>query len=231
MFITLLGAPGCGKGTQAKRICAYYNVPHISTGDIFRQEIKNNPLNGGDLAGYINEGNLVPDEIVIKFTKERLRQEDCKNGALLDGFPRTLPQAKALDEICFKYKVLNLIVDRVTLIKRVLGRRVCGVCAKNYNISENALSDYACGDCESISSRQQCDYCELKKIRQQCDCGGELFSRDDDNAEVFTQRLKVYDEWTAPLIDYYQKKGNLISIDGFGQEDAVFERIKQALGK
>jgi len=210
MYIVLLGAPGSGKGTQAEKIRDYYKIPHISTGDIFRQEIKKDPLGGKEIAKLINVGRLAPDDIVIKLVGDRLSQEDCKDGALLDGFPRTIEQAKCLDELCKNFGqrivVVNLVVPRELLIKRVLGRRVCIECAKNYNFSD---------DCTSLD--------ELAKKR--CDCGGKLFNREDDNADIFKTRLEVYDEWTAHLIEYYTKKGNLISIDGAQDTQKVFNSI------
>jgi len=215
MYIILLGAPGSGKGTQAEKIRTYYKMPHISTGDIFRQEIKKDPTGAKGIADLINAGRLAPDEIVIKMVKDRLSQDDCKYGALLDGFPRTIAQAECMDNECIKFKqktvVINLSAPREILIKRVLGRRVCAKCSKNYNIDNYDSLD------------------ELANVN--CDCGGKLFNREDDNADIFLTRLEVYDKWTMQLIEYYSNKGNLITIDGSLDAEMVFENIKQELEK
>jgi len=213
MYIILLGAPGSGKGTQAEKIRVYYKIPHISTGDIFRREIKKDPKGAKGIADLINAGRLAPDEVVIKMVKARLAQEDCKDGALLDGFPRTIAQAECLEGECMTFAqktvVINLAAPRELLIKRVLGRRVCVACSKNYNFDNYDSLD------------------ELAKKR--CDCGGKLYNREDDNADIFLTRLEVYDEWTAQLIEYYGNKGNLITVDGSLDADTVFENIKAAL--
>ncbi|MCL2556193.1 MAG: nucleoside monophosphate kinase [Firmicutes bacterium] len=215
MYIVLLGAPGSGKGTQAEKIRDFYKIPHISTGDIFRQEIKKDPQGAKQIADLINIGHLAPDEIVIKLVKDRLLQDDCKSGALLDGFPRTISQAESMDEysLVFKQKVvvINLSVPRELLIRRVLGRRVCVDCSKNYSFDS---------------------YASLDELAQKlCDCGGKLYNREDDNADIFKTRLEVYDEWTAHLIEYYSNSGNLIIIDGSEDTEIVFENIKAELAK
>ena len=201
MKVILLGAPGAGKGTQAVRLAKRYNIPHISTGDIFRSNIKERTPIGIVAKSYIDKGQLVPDEVTIQIVKERLEKDDCKNGYLLDGFPRTVSQAEALDGFSEIDSVVNIDVPL-----HKLSRRVCGKCGESYHI------DYLDG---STSCRK---------------CDGELIQRADDNEETVGKRLEVYEKQTAPLIDHYKSKGKLIDIDGDGDIDSVFAAIVERLG-
>lgn len=212
--IVLLGAPGAGKGTSAKRITQKYNIPHISTGDMFRDAIKNKtPL--GELAdSYISKGLLVPDEVTIGLVKERLGQEDCKEGYLLDGFPRTLAQASALETIGHeldrevKY-VINFEVSEDILVERITGRRVCKKCGAPYHIKN------------------------LKpKVEGVCDlCGGELIQRKDDNEETLKARLNEYHTSTAPLISFYSEEGKLYKVNGTKALEELMNDIDAILSK
>lgn len=206
MKVILLGAPGAGKGTQAVRLAERYNIPHISTGDIFRSNIKERTPIGIVAKSYIDKGQLVPDEVTIQIVKERLEKDDCKNGYLLDGFPRTVSQAEALDGFSEIDSVVNIDVPLHKLMRRITGRRVCGKCGESYHI------DYLDG---STSCRK---------------CDGELIQRADDNEETVGKRLEVYEKQTAPLIDHYKSKGKLIDIDGDGDIDSVFAAIVERLG-
>lgn len=206
MKIILLGAPGAGKGTQAVRLAKRYNIPHISTGDIFRSNIKERTPIGIVAKSYIDKGQLVPDEVTIQIVKERLEKDDCKNGYLLDGFPRTVSQAEALDGFSEIDSVVNIDVPLHKLMRRITGRRVCGKCGESYHI------DYLDG---STSCRK---------------CDGELIQRADDNEETVGKRLEVYEKQTAPLIDHYKSKGKLIDVDGDGDIDSVFAAIVERLG-
>ncbi len=201
-----MGAPGAGKGTQAVRLAKRYNIPHISTGDIFRSNIKERTPIGIVAKSYIDKGQLVPDEVTIQIVKERLEKDDCKNGYLLDGFPRTVSQAEALDGFSEIDSVVNIDVPLNKLMRRITGRRVCGKCGESYHI------DYLDG---STSCRK---------------CDGELIQRADDNEETVGKRLEVYEKQTAPLIDHYKSKGKLIDIDGDGDIDSVFAAIVERLG-
>lgn len=206
MKVILLGAPGAGKGTQAVRLAKHYNIPHISTGDIFRSNIKERTPIGIVAKSYIDKGQLVPDEVTIQIVKERLEKDDCKNGYLLDGFPRTVSQAEALDGFSEIDSVVNIDVPLHKLMRRITGRRVCGKCGESYHI------DYLDG---STSCRK---------------CDGELIQRADDNEETVGKRLEVYEKQTAPLIDHYKSKGKLIDVDGDGDIDSVFAAIVERLG-
>lgn len=206
MKVILLGAPGAGKGTQAVRLAKRYNIPHISTGDIFRSNIKERTPIGIVAKSYIDKGQLVPDEVTIQIVKERLEKDDCKNGYLLDGFPRTVSQAEALDGFSEIDSVVNIDVPLYKLMRRITGRRVCGKCGESYHI------DYLDG---STSCRK---------------CDGELIQRADDNEETVGKRLEVYEKQTAPLIDHYKSKGKLIDVDGDGDIDSVFAAIVERLG-
>ena len=206
MKVILLGAPGAGKGTQAVRLAKRYNIPHISTGDIFRSNIKERTPIGIVAKSYIDKGQLVPDEVTIQIVKERLEKDDCKNGYLLDGFPRTVSQAEALDGFSEIDSVVNIDVPLHKLMRRITGRRVCGKCGESYHI------DYLDG---STSCRK---------------CDGELIQRADDNEETVGKRLEVYEKQTGPLIDYYKSKGKLIDVDGDGDIDSVFAAIVERLG-
>lgn len=206
MNIILLGAPGAGKGTQAVRLAERYKIPHISTGDIFRSNIKEKTPIGIVAKSYIDKGQLVPDEVTIQIVKERLEKDDCKNGYLLDGFPRTVSQAEALDGFAIIDAVVNINVPMHKLMRRITGRRVCGKCGESYHI------DY-------LQGKSNCDK-----------CNGELIQRADDNEETVGKRLEVYEKQTAPLIDHYEKKGKLFNVDGDGDINAVFDAITERLG-
>lgn len=214
MKVIMLGAPGAGKGTQAKKIAAKYQIPHISTGDIFRANIKNGTELGKKAKTYMDQGLLVPDELVVDLVVDRLNQEDCKNGCVLDGFPRTIPQAEALDKALkgLGQKVdyaVNVEVPDENIVTRMGGRRACVGCGATYHLV------YAPTKEEGI-----CDT-----------CGGELILRDDDKPETVTKRLNVYHEQTQPLIDYYAQAGILKEVDGTKDIEDVFREITGILGE
>lgn len=206
MNIILLGAPGAGKGTQAVRLAERYSIPHISTGDIFRSNIKEQTPIGIVAKSYIDKGQLVPDEVTIQIVKERLEKDDCKNGYLLDGFPRTVLQAEALDTFSKVEAVVNVDVPLGKLLKRITGRRVCAKCGESYHV----------------------DYLEGKTTCAKC--GAELIQRADDNETTVSARLEVYEKQTAPLIEYYAQKGVLKTVDGDGDIERVFSSICEKLG-
>lgn len=213
MKIIMLGAPGAGKGTQAKKIAAKYHIPHISTGDIFRANIKNGTELGKKAKTYMDQGLLVPDELVVDLVVDRVNQEDCANGYVLDGFPRTIPQAEALTDALndLGQKVdyaIDVNVPDENIVKRMSGRRACVGCGATYHIV------YAPTSKEGI-----CDT-----------CGGELILRDDDKPETVQKRLNVYHEQTQPLIDYYTEAGILRTVDGTVDIDDVFCAITEILG-
>ena len=210
----LLGPPGAGKGTQAVRLVEKYEIPHISTGDIFRKNIKEGTELGKKAQEYMNAGALVPDELVVDLVKDRLQQDDCKNGFLLDGFPRTIFQAEKLDEFLSESNlkmdiVINLKVEKEALIKRLTGRRVCKDCGASYHIV-------------NIPPKKE-GVCDI--------CGGELIQRKDDNIETVENRINVYEEQTASLIGYYKEAGSLVDFDGEASLDEVFDAIVQAIGE
>ena len=210
----LLGPPGAGKGTQAVRLVEKYEIPHISTGDIFRKNIKEGTELGKKAQEYMNAGALVPDELVVDLVKDRLQQDDCKNGFLLDGFPRTIFQAEKLDEFLSESNlkmdiVINLKVEKEALIKRLTGRRVCKDCGASYHIV-------------NIPPKKE-GVCDI--------CGGELIQRKDDNIETVENRINVYEEQTAPLIGYYKEAGSLVDFYGEASLDEVFDAIVQAIGE
>lgn len=206
MKIILLGAPGCGKGTQAAKICEKYAVPHISTGDIFRENIKNQTPLGIKVKSIMDEGNLCPDDVTLELVKDRLSKEDCKKGYLLDGFPRNLVQAKMFEKIDQPTDVVLIDVETSKIEKRITGRRSCQGCGGSFHI-------------DFIGDAQVCPV-----------CGGKLFIRKDDVPKVIKERLKVYRENTEPLIDFYNSKGVLRSVDGDKSVDEVFEEIVKVLG-
>lgn len=213
MRLILLGPPGAGKGTQASGIVKKYNIPHISTGDIFRKNIKEGTELGKKAKEYMDKGLLVPDDIVVAIVKDRLIESDCKDGFLLDGFPRTVAQADALETELKNLnmqldKVINIEVDKEALIERAVGRRICKECGATYHIKFNPP--------------KQEGVCDV--------CGGQLYQRKDDTVETVTKRIEVYIEQTKPLIDYYKDKGILANIDGMQSIDKVFEDIVKALG-
>ena len=189
MNVILLGAPGAGKGTQAVRIAAAMNIPHISTGDIFRKNIKEKTPVGLKAKSYIDRGQLVPDEVVVEIVQQRIDEDDCKNGFLLDGFPRTIAQAEALDRLTNIDSVINIEVDLDKLVDRITGRRVCEKCGESYHVST-----------------KKDDICEK--------CGGKLIQRADDTEETVKSRLNVYKNETAPLINFYKNQGVLKNVDG-----------------
>ena len=209
----IMGPPGAGKGTQAKKIIASYHIPHISTGDMFREAISNRTPLGIEAESYTNKGLLVPDEVTISLVKERLSRDDCKNGYLLDGFPRTLVQADALKKLTKEINreltsVINLDVDESKLIERIISRRVCPSCGASYNINTKKPSKE--GICDS--------------------CGHELIQRKDDTKESFVTRLNAYNNQTKPLIEYYSANGLLKSVNGLNDIDVVFADIEKILG-
>lgn len=207
MNVLLLGAPGAGKGTQATKISDSYGLPHISTGDIFRANIKGGTPIGLVAKSYIDKGLLVPDEVTCKIVENRLQEDDCKVGYLLDGFPRNLSQAEALDKITKIDAVINIDIDVSLLMERLCGRRVCKDCGESYHIS-------------TLNGATNCSR-----------CGGELYQRKDDNPETVGSRLEVYEKQTAPLIDYYTRKGLIINIQGNDTPQGVFEAIQKELDK
>lgn len=204
MNLILLGAPGAGKGTQAVRIAAEKGIPHISTGDIFRKNIKEGTPLGIKAKSYIDRGQLVPDEVAVGIVEQRINQPDCKNGYLLDGFPRTIAQAEALDRLTNIDYVVNLEVDLDKLVDRITGRRVCEKCGESYHIST-----------------KKDDKCEK--------CDGKLIQRADDTEETVKSRLNVYKSETAPLIDFYKNQGVLVNVDGMLPIDKVFGAILEAI--
>ncbi len=206
MNVILLGAPGAGKGTQAIRLAAKYSLPHISTGDIFRANIKGETPIGKVAKSYIDKGQLVPDEVTVQIVKERLAQDDCKVGYLLDGFPRTVSQAEALAEFSKVDAVINIDVPLTKLLRRITGRRLCGKCGASYHI-------------DTLSGKTECSK-----------CGGELIQRADDNEATVANRLEVYEKQTAPLVEYYENAGVLITVDGDADIEKVFTDIVAKLG-
>ena len=213
MKIIMLGAPGAGKGTQAKRIAKKYNIPHISTGDIFRANIKEGTELGKKAKEYMDKGELVPDDITIGMLLDRIHKDDCKDGFVLDGFPRTIPQAKsltkALSELGEKIDyAVNIDVPDESIITRMGGRRACLSCGSTYHIKYSAPKK------ENI-----CD-----------NCGSELVIRDDDKPETVKKRLDVYHKQTQPLIDYYDNEKILASVDGTKDMEEVFLDIIAVLG-
>lgn len=213
MKIIMLGAPGAGKGTQAKMIADKYGVPHISTGDIFRANIKNGTELGMEAKKYMDQGLLVPDELTVRILLDRVAQDDCKNGYVLDGFPRTIPQAEVLDSELTKLGdhidyAINVDVPDENIVKRMSGRRACLTCGATYHIEH-----------------------EPPKKEGICDvCGSELVLRDDDKPETVKNRLNVYHEQTQPLIDFYTEKGVLKTVDGTVPIEEVFAAITAILG-
>ena len=210
--LILLGPPGAGKGTQAAKLKEKFNIPHISTGDIFRENIKNGTELGKKAKEYMDKGALVPDDLVIAIATSRLREDDCKNGFVLDGFPRTVHQAEELGKFFAEskreeYKVIDIFVDTEELIRRLSGRRLCRTCSAIYHVT--GMPPKTQGICDT--------------------CGGELYQRSDDNEETVAHRTEVYNSQTKPLTDYYNKKGNIIHIDGTIGLENVFAEIVKAI--
>lgn len=213
MKLLIMGPPGAGKGTQAEKITTEYQIPHISTGDMFRQAIKEGTELGNKAKNYTDQGLLVPDEVTNGIVRERLSKDDCKNGFLLDGYPRTVAQAVSLDELLFDLDmkidaVLNIEIGKELLFGRLTGRRICKECGATYHLIFNKpKTDGKC-----------------------CKCGGELYQRKDDHADSVENRLTIYSNQTKPLLDYYSVKGNLFNINGEQDIDEVFTDIKKTLG-
>lgn len=214
MRLLIMGAPGAGKGTQAQLIKDAYKIAHISTGDMFRQAIANKTPTGVEAKGYIDKGQLVPDSTTIKLVKERLLQDDCKNGFLLDGFPRNTAQAEALDQMLKEVgikldAVLNIDVADEYLIERITGRRTCLACGASYHVvSKKPLVDGVCDV-----------------------CGADLVHRADDSEETIKNRLAVYHGQTAPVLDYFGKQGLVKSVSGIGNINEIFANIQKVLGE
>jgi len=212
--LVFLGPPGAGKGTQSSYIINDYKVVQISTGDILRSAVKEGTELGKMAKKYMDEGKLVPDDVIIGIVRERLKQDDCKNGFILDGFPRTIPQAVSLDAMLKDdlnislTHIISLEVDDNLIMERLTGRRTCKGCGKVYHIKYNPPKK------EGV-----CD-----------DCGGELYQRDDDKEETIAKRLKVYHEQTSALKDYYKNSGKLYVVDGVGEVDDIYRKIKEILG-
>jgi len=206
--LILLGPPGAGKGSQAKGLAARYGVPHISTGDILRVAVRDKTELGVKARSYMDKGALVPDNLVVEIVAERLRIDDCKTGFILDGFPRNILQAEAVEKMMGELgekvdKVVNIEVSHKEIVKRLSGRRVCRSCGEGYHIIFNPPME-----------DKKCDKCK-----------GEIYQRDDDKEDTILTRLKVYEEQTAPLIDFYKKRGSLISVDGIGGFQEITEKI------
>ncbi|MCJ7833043.1 MAG: adenylate kinase [Deltaproteobacteria bacterium] len=212
MNLVLLGPPGAGKGTQAKMMIDHYRIPQISTGDILRAALKERTPLGLKAKEFMDKGLLVPDEVVIDIIKDRLKEADCRNGYILDGFPRTVAQAQALDKVLTAMNsgidhVISIEVDKGELIKRLTGRRTCRQCGRGYHvIFDPPLNKDICGKCQ-----------------------GELYQRDDDNEDTVRNRLEVYDSQTFPLIQFYKEKDLVRSIDGQGGIQQIFDRIVKVL--
>jgi adenylate kinase len=208
MKIILLGPPGSGKGTQATLLTEKYSIPQISTGDILRAAVRDQTELGQQAKAYMDEGELVPDDLVVQIVKDRLSQKDCKRGFVLDGFPRTLIQAETLDKTGIPIEaVINVHVDNEEILKRLTGRRTCSACGKMYHI-----------------------YFEPPQKEDVCDkCQGQLYQRDDDKEETIRNRLVVYDRQTAPLIDWYQGRNILHTVKGAGQIQEIFQSITSLL--
>jgi len=212
MQILLMGPPGAGKGTQAVKLVEKFKIPQIATGDMFRAAVKEGTELGKKAKACMDAGTLVPDEVTVGIVRERLAKDDCKNGFILDGFPRTVEQAKALEKILSDLnlkltKVLNIHVPAEDLIERAVGRRICKNCGATYHVKFNA-----------------------PKVKDECDkCGGQLYQRADDNEQTMTKRLSVYEESTRPLIDYYKNVGLYVEIDGRQAIDKVTEELENVL--
>lgn len=212
MILILLGAPGVGKGTQGQLIGKEFFIPQISTGDILRKEVKEKTQLGQEAKKYMDSGALVPDDIIVGMMEKRIKEEDCKNGFILDGFPRTVAQAEALDKMLSKNnleldRVVLIDVDEKEIVERLTGRRVCPKCGAVYHIKNNPPKN------DNI-----CDK-----------CGSKLIQRDDDKKDVVENRLRVYQESTLPLVEYYRNSNKLAKVDGTGEIDEIFKNIKRLL--
>lgn len=206
MKLVFLGPPGAGKGTQAAGVCQRFAIPHISTGDMLRAAIAKETETGKKARVFMDQGQLVPDEVLVQMVKERLSESDCVNGYLLDGFPRTVKQAEALDEISKPDVAVDVDVPDEKLLARLTGRRVCTACQGTFHVSK-------------LKDQMVCP-----------DCGGELIQRDDDKPATIQKRLDVYHHQTSPLIEYYEASGSLKKVDGDQAPDKVFEAVLSALG-
>lgn len=210
--LVFLGPPGAGKGTQAARLAEQTGVPHIATGDMFRQAVREDTALGREVRGYLDRGQLVPDDVTVRVVRDRLMRPDCARGFILDGFPRTVPQAVALDEVLAEMgssldKVVAIRVDGEEIVRRLGGRRVCSQCGMTYNVYSNP-------------PRQE----------GRCDrCGGALYQRDDDREDTIRERLAVYERQTAPLEDYYRLRGKLVEVDGGRSLEAVAADIRRVV--
>lgn len=207
MKIVLLGAPGSGKGTHAQRLTKELNIPQISTGDIFRKNLKEETPLGLQVKEIMAKGQLVPDAITVAIVKDRLAQDDCANGYILDGFPRSLVQAEELDKFEDVQFAVNIDVDKQTVIDRLSGRRFCPDCNGTYHVS-------------TLNGQDKCP-----------NCGGTLITRQDDSEQTVRDRLDVYEKTTMPLIDYYARQGKLVNVDGNGTIEEVYNRVLRAIGK
>ncbi len=209
MNFIFLGPPGAGKGTLAAQVSEEYGIPQISTGDIFRENIKNQTELGKKVKAILDSGGLVSDDVVLEIVEDRLKKADCKNGFILDGFPRTIPQAEAFEKLGIDVKVVNFEVDNDLIIARLSNRRVCKSCKANYNVKFMP-----------------------PKVEGKCDkCGGELFTREDDKLESITHRLEVYRKETEPLIEFYKKLGKITDIDSARDSSLVLVDFKNLFPK
>lgn len=204
MKLIFLGPPGAGKGTQAEKISELYGIAHISTGDMLRSQMREGTPLGAEAKGYIDRGELVPDELIVAMVAERIKEEDCANGFLLDGFPRTVSQAEALNGISDIDMVIDIAVPAERLMERIGGRRMCSGCGAGYH-----TSSYHKDTCEK--------------------CGASLYIRDDDRPETVKHRITIYERQTKPLIDYYREKGNLSRVNGDNTPDRVFDDVAAAI--
>jgi adenylate kinase len=209
MKLVIFGPPSAGKGTQAQRLSHQYGIPQVSTGDLLRKAVADKTPLGLKVKSYLDQGKLGPDNLIVQLIKERVSKPDCKNGYLLDGFPRTMGQAKELEKMTDIDLVLNIVVDFEVLVERAVGRRTCPKCSAVYHVKFNPPMNE--GICEK--------------------CGSQLIQRDDDKEDTVRNRLKVYQEQTEPLIDYYRRKGKLVDIEGSGGIDAVFGRMVSMIDK
>ncbi|MCX6657400.1 MAG: adenylate kinase [Euryarchaeota archaeon] len=207
MKLVIFGPPSAGKGTQAQKLSKQYGIPQVATGDLLRKAVADKTPLGLKIKSYLDQGKLGPDEVIVQLIKERVAKPDCKNGFLLDGFPRTMGQAKELERMTDIDLVLSIVVDFDALVERAVGRRTCPKCSAVYHIKFNPPMNE--GICEK--------------------CGSKLIQRDDDKEDTVRNRLKVYQEQTAPLIEYYRKKGKLVDIDGSGGIDAVYSQMVKAI--
>jgi adenylate kinase len=207
MKLVIFGPPSAGKGTQAQKLSKQYGIPQVATGDLLRKAVADKTPLGLKIKSYLDQGKLGPDEVIVQLIKERVAKPDCKNGFLLDGFPRTMGQAKELERMTDIDLVLSIVVDFDALVERAVGRRTCPKCSAVYHVKFNPPMNE--GVCEK--------------------CGSKLIQRDDDKEETVRNRLKIYQEQTAPLIEYYRKKGKLVDIDGSGGIDAVYSQMVKAI--